>query len=173
MPQPRVRIDDQFRDPNTPGAAGSRPEQQIGSMPDIMTEDTADIPLTDPTAVTVTKTYTVTAAGALINQATQLSVQVADDNATITSVTYTPAASQAVPAAGNSRAYTLTGTAEGTVASFTFQNTSAAYVSGTPVNWTIVKSFINETETLNFQSTVTGGTGAADPGGTLSITYTI
>lgn len=164
----RVRQDDQFRDPTTP----ARPEVQIGQVPDALRLDTDDVIVTDPTAITVSKTYPVAAQATATNTvAPTPAVPITDDNAKVTAVTYTPAGAQAAPAAGSSRTWTVTG-AEGTIATLTFQNGSAALVNGTPVAFTLSVTQLGESQTLNFASSI-AGSGVADPGGTLTVTYTI
>lgn len=165
MPLERVRQDDQFRD------STAKPEPQIGNIPNVEELAADEIPITDPTAISNTLSFTVPSAGATAALASTPAFTIPDDAVTVTSVTYTPAGTQAAPSAGNSRTWTLTGS-EGTIAAFTESSVAAGFTSGTPITFVISHASILEDEVLNLASAVVG-TGFADPGGVLRLTYSV
>jgi len=158
------RIPDELQD-TTP-----EPEPVIGDIPNAMELAPGVEPWTSPASPTLTATYTVAAETAATPLASTPAITIADENTTVTAVTYTPAGAQAAPTSGNSRTWTLSGN-EGVIASHTFSSVSPALVSGTPVVFSISTSNLKVNEVLNFASTVVGS-GVADPGGTLTVTYT-
>lgn len=163
MAQEHVRIDDPFRDTT------AKPEQQIGAMDDVLPLGPNEVPVTDPSTQTVVVTFTNAAKAATADLTATSAIEVDAKKATVTAVTYTPAGAQAAPTAGNARTFSLV-SSEGTVASYTFSSASSAFVSGTPVVFSIGVAGVSE-ETLTLAS-AHAGSGVADPGGVLSLTYT-
>jgi len=159
-----VRVDDPFRD-----TVGDPLNPNAQTTSDVLELASDEVPLTDDAPFTKVKTYTVAAEGAAVALTATSAVTIDEDAGTVTSVTYTPAGAQAAPTSGNSRTW-LVQQGANTIASYTFGNLSPAFVSGTPVAFALGTTAVTEGQ-LTLASSVVG-TGAADPGGTLTVTYT-